>query len=92
VRLDDLPDDARAELEQRARAEGIPPEAYALRLVLGGLSAQPAAPPTPARSWKEWRAEVARREPVEGVDAAAAVAEARSERDAELDAALGELR
>jgi hypothetical protein len=89
LRLDDLPADARVELERRAASEGIPPEAYALKLVLGGLAASPTSPAAAAPSaWKAWLADIDRREPVEGIDAAAALADARREREAELGAAI----
>jgi hypothetical protein len=88
VRLDELPPDARAELERRAASEGMAPEAYALRLVMGGLSGEPTAAPPARSAWKEWLAEIDKREPVEGIDAAAALAEARREREAQLGAAI----
>jgi hypothetical protein len=80
IGLDDLPDDLRASLEDRARAQGLAPSAYVLELVLRDLRA--------TTSWSAWLAELGHDEPVASVDAAAALAEERSERTARLGAAV----
>jgi hypothetical protein len=46
IGLDDLPDDLRASLEDRARAQGLAPSAYVLELVLRDLGATMWALPT----------------------------------------------
>ena len=80
IRLDDLPDDLRASLEDRARAQGLTPAAYVLELVLADLGA--------TTSWSAWLAELGQDEPVASVDAAAALAEERSARAARLGTAV----
>jgi hypothetical protein len=80
IGLDDLPDDLRASLEDRARTRGLTPSAYVLELVLRDLGA--------TTSWSAWLAELGHDEPVASVDAAAALAGERSERDARLGTAV----
>jgi hypothetical protein len=80
IRLDDLPDDLRASLEDRARAQGLTPSAYVLELVMRDLDA--------TTSWSAWLAELSQDEPVPSVDAAGALAGARSERAARLESAV----
>ena len=78
IRLDDLPGEVRDSLERRARARGVTPSAYVLDLVLRDLAS--------TTSWSAWLAELDQDEPVAGVDASAALTEARSERSEHLGA------
>jgi hypothetical protein len=80
IRLDDLPDDVRASLEVRAKAEGLTPAAYVLEVVQRDLGA--------TTSWSAWLAELAEDEPVATIEAGSALAEARSQRGAQLEAAV----
>ena len=82
VQVRNVPPEVHEALRDRARGEGMSMSAYVLKLIMEDLEL-----PTQ----REWLALVKHSEPVD-VDSAAAVREARTEREAELLAKLGPRR
>lgn len=76
VQVRDMPDALHEALRQRSSEEGMTVREYLLRVIERDLSM-----PT----MREWLDRVADLEPVEGLDAAAAVREGRAVREEQLD-------
>ena len=82
IQVKDVPEELHEALRRRATQEGMTLADYVLDLIRRDLG-------LPSR--REWLERLATREPVEGGDIAAEIRAARAERDAQIDAALGDL-
>jgi antitoxin FitA len=82
IQVKDVPEDLHEALRRRAIQEGMTLADYVLDLIRRDLG-------LPSR--REWLERLATREPVEGGDIAVEIRAARAERDAQIDAALGDL-
>jgi len=79
IQVKNVPDDLHDRLRDRAEAEGLTIGQYVVRVIEHDLA-------LPSR--REWFERLRELEPVEGIDAAAAVREGRAEREEQLDRAV----
>lgn len=77
LQVKNVPEELHEALRTRAKTEGMTVSQYILELLQRELSLP---------SQAEWFMQLEQREPIEGIDGAAAVRAARAERDAELAA------